>query len=147
MAGIADRLASMTNATITITGKTWDEDRVGVAEGPHAVARATFTTDWRGDVEGTSTCWLLISYVDGNPDEPQSLVGPYTGYELVTATIDGRRGTFVLATSGDHGGGVARTDVTIVDGSGTGELAGIRGSGSYAADAMEYTMKLEYELA
>jgi hypothetical protein len=136
----------MTKTSITITGKTWDEARLGEVEGPHAVAGATFTTEWAGDIAGTSTCWLLLSYVDGDPDKPETLVGPYVGYELVTATIGGRSGTFVLAASGDHRGGVARTDVTIVDGSGTGDLVGITGSGSYAAEAMEYTLDLDYDL-
>jgi predicted ATP-dependent Lon-type protease len=136
----------MTKTTITITGKTWDEERVGEVEGPHAIARATFTTEWAGDIAGTSTCWLLLAYVDGDPDKPETLVGPYSGYELVTATLGERGGTFVLSAAGDHRGGVARTDVTIVDGSGTGELAGISGSGSYAAEAMEYTLDLEYTL-
>jgi hypothetical protein len=136
----------MTTTTITITGKTWDEEHVAKAGGAHAIARASFTTEWAGEIGGTSTCWLLISYVDGDPDDPQSLVGPYSGYELVTATIGERSGTFVLAASGDHRGGVARTDVTIVPGSGTGDLAGISGTGAYAADAMEYHLELDYEL-
>jgi Protein of unknown function (DUF3224) len=136
----------MTSAKITITGKTWDEDRVGEAGPSHAVAQARFTTEWRGDITGSSTCWLLISYVGGDPADPHSLVGPYTGYEQVTATIDGRSGSFVLATTGAHTGGVARTEVRVVPGSGTGELAAISGAGSYAADAMEYTLALDYEL-
>ncbi|HZZ97199.1 MAG TPA: DUF3224 domain-containing protein [Jatrophihabitantaceae bacterium] len=136
----------MTTAKITITGKTWDEERMGAVEGPHAVARATFTTEWAGEIAATSTCWLLISYVDGDPAKPETLVGPYSGYELVTATIGDRSGTFVLAASGHHRGGVARTGVSIVTGSGTGDLAGISGAGSYAADAMEYTLELDYEL-
>ena len=136
----------MTTTTVTITGKSWDEERVGEVEGAHAVARATFTTEWQGEISGTSTCWLLISYVDGDPDKPETLVGPYAGYELVEATIGDRSGTFVLAATGDHRGGVAKTALTIVDGSGTGDLAGIRGSGSYAADAMEYSMELDYEV-
>ena len=98
------------------------------------MARTEFKTEWQGDIAGSSTSWLLIAYVDGNPDEPQSLVGPYTGYELVQASIGGKSGTFVLATSGEHTDGVARTEVTIVENSGTGDLAGITGSGSYAAD-------------
>lgn len=53
----------------------------------------------------------------------------------------------VLAVSGRHGDGVARTDVDIVAGSGTGELSGITGSGSYTADAMNYTLTLDYELS
>jgi hypothetical protein len=140
------RVDRMTTTTITITGKSWDEDQAAQIEGPHAIAQARFTTEWRGDIAGTSTCWLLLSYVDGDPADPTSLVGPYTGYELVDAAVDGRRGTFVLAASGDHRGGVAHTDVRVVPGSGTGELAGISGSGHYAADAMEYKLELDYEL-
>src|SRR6476469_7201243 len=136
----------MTTTTVTITGKSWDEERVGEVEGPHAVARATFTTEWQGEISGTSTCWLLISYVDGDPAKPETLVGPYTGYELAEARIGDRSGTFVLAAAGDHRGGVAKTEVTVVERSGTGDLAGIRGSGSYAADAMEYSLKLDYTL-
>jgi hypothetical protein len=135
-----------TTATITITAKTWDEERVGEIDEAHAVARASFTTEWAGDIAGTSTCWLLISYVTGTPDDPRSMTGPYSGYEQVQATIGGRSGSFVLAASGAHTGGVARTDVRIVDGSGTGELEGIRGSGRYSADAMQYTMELDYDL-
>lgn len=137
----------MTKTTITITGTSWDEERVGQVEAAHAVARATFTTDWRGDIEGSSTCWLLISYVAGDPDKPETLVGPYSGYELFTGTVAGGAGTFVLAASGDHTGGVARTEVRIVPESGTGALVGITGGGHYAADAMKYSMELEYELS
>jgi hypothetical protein len=136
----------MTTTTITITAKSWDEEHVAKIGGAHSVARATFTTEWSGEIAGTSTCWLLISYVDGDPDDAQSLVGPYTGYELVNAITGGRSGTFVLAAAGDHRGGVAKTDVTIVAGSGTGDLVGIKGSGTYVADAMEYQLELDYEL-
>ncbi len=133
-------------ATITVTGKSWDEARVVEADQVHAVARASFTTAYSGDLVGESTCALTICYVDGDPADPHSLVGPYTGYELVSGTLAGRTGTFVLAASGDHSGGVARTDVRIVPASGTGELAGISGEGSYAADAMEYMLTLRYSL-
>lgn len=136
----------MTTATITITGKTWDEARDGEVDAQHAIAQAKFTTEWTGDMTGTSTCWLLISYVAGAADKPETLEGPYVGYEQVDATVDGRHGTFVLAASGEHTGAVARTRVTIVAGSGTEELEGITGSGSYAADAMQYTLTLDYEL-
>ncbi len=132
------------HATVTVTGKSWDESTVS-GDPPHSVARATFTTTYSGDLQGGSTCALLICYIGGDPADPQSLVGPYVGYELVTGTLGGRTGTFVLAAKGEHSGGVATTEVTVVPGSGTGELAGIGGSGSYAAAAMEYTLELTYE--
>jgi hypothetical protein len=143
MAGI---VAAMTTAKITITGKTWAESREEDVDAEHAVAQAKFTTEWEGDITGSSTCWLLISYVEGRADQPETLVGPYVGYEQVRASIGDRTGTFVLATSGEHSDAVARTDVRIVPGSGTGDLTGITGAGSYAAEAMQYTMTLEYEL-
>lgn len=133
------------HATITVTAKTWDESTVA-GEPPHSVARATFSTAYSGDLEGESTCALLISYVDGDAADPQSLIGPYVGYEHVTGTLEGRSGAFVLAATGEHSGGAARTEVTVVPRSGTGALAGISGSGSYTATGMEYTLELDYDL-
>jgi hypothetical protein len=134
------------HATITVTAKSWDETRVAEADPVHAIARATFTTTYAGDIEGESTSCLLLSYVGGDADKPETLVGPYVGYEQVTGTLAGRSGTFVLEARGEHSGGVARTDVHVVPDSGTGELAGLRGEGSYAAAAMEYTLTLDYDL-
>jgi hypothetical protein len=134
------------HATITVTGRSWEENRIAEDDAVHAVAAAQFTTEYAGDLVGTSTCGLLIAYVDGQPDDPHSLVGPYTGFEHVTGTLAGRTGSFVLAVRGDHSGGVAKTEVEVVPGSGTGGLAGISGAGSYAADAMTYTMDLDYDL-
>jgi len=134
------------HATITVKAKSWDESRVGELDPSHAIAQARFTTDWSGDAEGESVCWLLISYVDGDPTDPQTLIGPYTGYEQVTGALAGRRGAFVLAVGGHHGEAVARTDVRVVSGSATGELAGLQGTGSYAATGMEYTLELDYEI-
>jgi uncharacterized protein DUF3224 len=134
------------HASVTVTGKSWDESRVAEVDHVHAIARATFTTAYAGDIEGESTCCLLLSYVGGDADKPETLVGPYVGYEQVTGTLAGRRGTFVLEERGEHSGGVARTEVRVVPDSGTGELAGLRGEGSYAADAMEYTLTLDYDI-
>lgn len=133
------------HATITVTGKSWEESRVAEADPVHAIARAIFSTSYAGDIEGESTCCLLLSYVGGAADKPESLIGPYVGYEQVSGTLEGRTGTFVLEARGEHSGGVARTEVRVVPESGTGELAGLRGAGSYAADAMEYTMNLNYD--
>jgi hypothetical protein len=134
------------HASVTVTGKSWDESRVAEVDAVHAVARATFTTTYAGDVQGESTCCLLLCYVGGNPDKPETLVGPYVGYEQVTGTLAGRTGTFVLEERGEHSGGVARTEVRVVPDSGTGGLVGLRGEGTYAADAMEYTLTLDYDI-
>ena len=130
----------MNTATITVTAKTWDESRAAEADPVHAVATALFTTAYAGDLVGESTCALTICYVHGDPADPHSLVGPYTGYEHVTGVLAGRRGSFVLSARGDHRGGGARTDVAIAGGAGTGEQGRLRGSGHYAAEAVEETL-------
>lgn len=134
------------HATITVTVKNWTESRLAEVDPVHAVAQATFTTTWAGDVAGESISCLLLAYVDGDPDKPETLVGPYVGYEQVTGTLAGRSGTFVLEARGDHRDGVARTEIRVVPDSATGELAGLRGEGSYAATAMEYTLSLDYDI-
>ncbi len=134
------------HAEITVTVKGWDEERVVEADASHAVARAVFTAAYAGDLTGESTTAIMLSYVAGDPSDPRSLEGPYTGYEQVTGTLAGRTGTFVFAVRGAHTGEVARTDVEIVEGSGTGELAGLRGRGGYAAGDMTYTLELDYQL-
>lgn len=133
-------------ATVAVTGRSWEEDRLTEVDATRGVARAVFSTSYEGDIVGSSTAALLISYVGGDPSDPHSLVGPYVGFEQVTGTLDGRNGTFVLATRGAHTGGVARTEVEVVPGSGTGGLAGLRGAGSYAAGAMTYTLTLDYDI-
>ncbi|MDP9091383.1 MAG: DUF3224 domain-containing protein [Actinomycetota bacterium] len=132
-------------AVATVTARSWEESRVAEADSSHAIARATFTTTYGGDIEGESICALLISYLAGDPDKPETLEGPYVGYEQVSATLGERSGTFVLSASGEHTGGVARTEVVVVPGSGTGELRGLVGAGSYAAGTMEYSLRLDYD--
>jgi hypothetical protein len=137
----------MTTAKVTVTAQDWDEQRTDEIDAERAIANARWSTVWTGDIEGTSTCHLLIAYTGGNPAQPESLVGPYAGYEVVRARIAGRTGTFVLSETGAHSGAVARTEVAIVADSGTAELAGITGTGNYAATAQQYELTLDYQLS
>ena len=57
----------------------------------------------------------------------------YCGYLLVTGTLAGKSGGFVIYELGTWTGGVARSDWHIVPNSGTGALTGIAGTGSYSA--------------
>jgi hypothetical protein len=66
----------------------------------------------------------------------------------IDATIEGRRGTFVLTSVGSHDGIRSKGTWTIVPRSGTGELAGIVGNGVWAAGpGPQATFELSYEMA
>jgi len=85
----------------------------------HTRFEKTFT----GDLVGTSVVEALLAGLDND--------GPaiYVGIERFDCTVGGMKGTFVLmhsATQHSSGGTAAWT---IVQGSGTGQLAGISGHG------------------
>ncbi|MBA2415722.1 MAG: DUF3224 domain-containing protein, partial [Geodermatophilaceae bacterium] len=71
----------------------------------------------------------------------------YVGFERITATIDGRTGTFVLQHNavGNSEGGDATW--TVLADSGTGELRGIRGTAQIARDENgTHIFTLNYDL-
>ena len=53
--------------------------------------------------------------------------GTYVALERVVGTLDGREGAFLLAHRGDINPGGYTLSITVVPGSGTGELAGLTG--------------------
>ncbi len=54
----------------------------------------------------------------------------FTGYQHTTGRLGGKQGGFVLRADGTFSDGQARTYWEVVDGSATGELTGLRGSGT-----------------
>ncbi len=124
-------------ATFEITG--WDETRYDEpAEGPPP-ARATVRKRFSGPLEGTSVAELLTAVGEGGSG--------YLASERVDAVLDGRAGTFLL----QHGGIGDETDQHafghIVPGSGTGELAGLRGEAVFAHDDSGARVTLTYSFS
>jgi hypothetical protein len=100
------------------------------------LAHARWTKTFTGELEGTSVIEALMLGLDSG-----SRV--YIGVERFDCALRGREGAFVLlhtATTHDERHAML---LTIVDGSGTGELAGIRGAGEIYPD---HTFVLSYEL-
>lgn len=103
----------------------WEELPVGSPDGTPRLARALVTNTFTGGVEAAATdCAYTIAYTGEN-------VGTYTGMELVSGSVDGRAGSFVLEESGTFDPGGTTCRFAVVPGSGTGELAGLSGSGGF----------------
>jgi len=65
----------------------------------------------------------------------------------VVGRLDGRTGSFVLQRSGVFEDGQAKESYTVVAGSATGELQGLRGEGTSAVGhGLEHPFTLDYEL-
>ncbi|MER7013085.1 DUF3224 domain-containing protein [Saccharopolyspora sp. NPDC000359] len=120
----------------------WDERTVGTDEHPK-LAQASITNTFTGGIEaGEVACEYTLVY-------SEDLTGAFTGVQLVRGAVDGREGSFALQERGHFGadGGI-RSTFEVVPGSGTGELAGLHGTGEYTAEhgvrAVPFTF--DYEL-
>ena len=116
----------MTKAKGTFTIENWDENPVLDAEGASKITKASVSRSFEGDLGGEGTVEWLMGYDDGG-------TATFVGLERVVGSIDGKKGTFALQHVGTFDGKVAKAELTVVPGSGTGELSGLRGEGRFEA--------------
>ncbi len=124
-------------ATFEITG--WDETVYDAPDEGPPMARATVRKRFSGPLEGTSSAELLTAKGDGGAG--------YLASERVEASLEGRHGTFVIQHGGIGDETEQRAFGSIVPGSGTGELEGLRGDATFAHDDAGARLTLSYTLA
>jgi hypothetical protein len=91
------------------------------------LSRATVQEAYSGDIEALARLeYLMASLPDGSAQ--------FIGQVRLTGRVGDREGSFVWQDTGEYiGGDTARGRLVIVPGSGTGDLAGLRGEGAYMA--------------
>lgn len=128
-----------TKAQATATVASWDEDAYDEAEGLPKLSKASIKYTYEGDITGEGASELAMAYVGEEAE--------YVGLERVTGAVGGRKGTFVTSATGAFKGGVAAHTWKVVEGSGTGELEGLRGSGTFEAPmGSQASLTFDYEL-
>jgi hypothetical protein len=103
----------------------WDETTISES-GPTKITRTTMGQSCTGDFEGNSSSELVMYYQDGG-------TATIVGFLTIDGSIGDRAGTVVLRSIGRFDGSEASADLTVVQGSGTGGLSGVTGSGSSVA--------------
>ncbi|KUG06947.1 DUF3224 domain-containing protein [Solirubrum puertoriconensis] len=109
-------------AVSTLELGAWSEETYQELADAPAMARASATQLFSGDIEGEGRLEILMTYY---PDGSASSVG----LERVVGRVGGRTGSFVLQHSGSLEDGVAKANLAVVPGSGTHELNGLHGRG------------------
>jgi hypothetical protein len=113
-------------ATGTFKIDNWDENEILEAEGGSKITNAKVSRSFEGDLEGRGSIeWLMGYGEDGT--------ATFVGLERVVGKIGNDTGTFVLQHVGTFDGQVSKAQLLVVPGSGTGDLAGLRGAGSFEA--------------
>ncbi|KAA6223686.1 DUF3224 domain-containing protein [Streptomyces albofaciens JCM 4342] len=137
--------AARTRLTGHFTYADWQERALGNRPDGTCprLAHAAVVNAFSGGIEAAgTTCEYTIVYVTGK-------TGTFTGMELLDGSVDGRRGTFVVEERGsfDERGSV-RCAFEVVPGSGTGDLAGLRGTGAFTHEpgqtAVPYTFDYDF---
>lgn len=120
--------------------KSWDEKPYGEIPDLPRLTRAKVTKTFTGDIDGEGQVEYLMMYRgDGS--------AAFVGLERVVGRIGGKAGSFVLQRTGAFENGQAKESFSVVPGSGTGELRGLRGDGTSAVGhGNEHPFTLDYEL-
>lgn len=125
----------------TFTVASWDENTYAELEGKGKLTKARMTFDFSGDLRGQGVAETVMCY-------RQDGTAVYTGLQHMVGQVAGRSGSYVLLAEGSYDGVEARTTWQVVEGSGAGELAGLRGSGSAVATSTPPgTFSFDYDLA
>ena len=102
--------------------------------------RQSIAKTFHGALDGTSRGEMLavMTAVKGSAG--------YVALEQVTATLEGRRGSFFLQHSGTMNKGTPALTVSVVPDSGTGELAGLQGTMTIDVSGDQHRYTFTYQL-
>ena len=128
-----------THATGTFEVKTWEEKPYNEVDGAVKLSRASITQSFEGDIAGEGSVEYLMMY---RSDDAASFVG----LQRVVGRIGKRSGSFVLQCTGTYEDGTAKASWSVMPGSGSGDLRGLRGEGGFVAHRSRVaSMTLDYE--
>ena len=104
------------------------------------LGRFSIDKTMHGGLEGTTKGEMFTG------GDPKAGVAGYVAIEVFTGTLDGKSGTFALMHSATMDKAGPKMTVTVVPGSGTGELKGIAGVFSIVIEGGVHRYDLEYSL-
>lgn len=122
--------AARTRAAAVITVHKYEPAAYDEPAGGPVLTRIHVEESFAGDISGDGVAEFLQA---ARADGPASFVG----IERVTGELGGRRGTFLLQDAGTVREGIVSGDWFVIPGSGTGQLAGLRGEGGFRANLGE----------
>ncbi len=112
----------------------WEEKDIEIIEDRFKLTRVSAEFNFEGDIQGMAKVEYLMFYSTFDIDDMHKAQAQYVGQIRVIGTVRGKSGSFVANDSGTFVEGVAKSTLSIIAGSGTGELSTITGVGEYTAN-------------
>jgi Protein of unknown function (DUF3224) len=109
-----------------LTYNSWNEETIAERDSGRKLTRAVVTQDVSGDIVGKGQVEWVMSYAEDG-------TAHFVGLQQLEGRIDDREGSVVVETIGDFDGKEATWTGRVVEGSGAGGWAGMRGEGQFRA--------------
>ena len=117
----------------------WEESELATIDGLAKMTRASCRQRYEGDIDGESVLEYTMIYGEAG-------AASFVGLERIQGVVLGRSGSFVLRHIGRFEGGTAKMQLEVIEGVGTGALAGLRARGAFESPHAEsYTVTLDVE--
>jgi hypothetical protein len=127
-------------ASIEFKITSWDEKSYEEVGDGRKLTRAKVTKIFSQDLIGEGSLEYLMAYAHDS-------YAYFVGMERITGRLADRVGTLILQHVGTFEGGVSTGNLTVVPGSATGELEGLRGEGGFSLGHSEvFNFELRYNL-
>jgi hypothetical protein len=126
--------------------KHWDEVPYRDLSPETKLTKASVRYELTGDLQGIASVEYLMFYSHVDSTDPHKATASYVGLIHFDGTLSGQSGSFVLEDNGGFEAGAAVSRLRVAQGSGSGSLKGIQGTGMYRADKDGFRLELEYEL-
>jgi len=116
----------------------WDEAIYEEFDDGRKFSRASIKKTFEGDLHGEGSLEYLMAYTaEGSAS--------FVGMEFFTGGFGKLIGSFMIQHVGTFADGISTVTLSIVPGSATGELAGLRGEGGFSiGHTEEYPFTLDY---
>jgi hypothetical protein len=115
----------------------WDEKPYAKIGDGGKLTKASVKGTLTGDIVGETLTEWLMCYASETE-------ATFFGFQKIDGTLSGRKGSFVIEMNGTFDGKVAESTWSVVPGSGSGELAGLTGEGTFHSP---HGTKADYSLA
>lgn len=110
--------------------KSWDEKPYREFDDGRKFTRAEVALGAADGIDGATFEALMYYGTDGTSS--------YVSLMSITATLDGRSGSFVLSGTGGYDGTTAVSESTVVPGTATGDLTGLTGTVTSSSTHEDY---------
>jgi hypothetical protein len=133
-------------ATATFTPTKWDEKPYEQVSSSMKMTKASAEFAFKGEWDGHGLVEYLMFYEHFDEKDPHNSKATYVGLIRFKGQLNGKTGSLVLEDRGTFQGRTANSSLTVMSGSGTEGLKGIRGTGKYTASPQHCQCDLTYEL-